>query len=136
MIPQFFLRFHSLKITCKKKHPLYFWSFNKLWDRNFHWRSPLEVTRWHHFLIFADNFKNRFLVHQYVSVAIQLIGNLISSSNIISSRISLQPRFNFLPCLDHNPPPTNYSKGKNREASTLLKESHNNHLKQKAQIFF
>ena len=39
-------------------------------------------------------------------------------------------------CLDHSPPPANYLKGKQREGSTLLKESHNNHFKLKARTFF
>ena len=30
-------------------------------------RSPLEVWRWHHFSIFVDNIKNRFVVYSTIS---------------------------------------------------------------------
>ena len=53
-IPEFRFIIYCLKII-GKKHPLSFWSSNILWDWNFHQRSPLEVCRWHHFLIFVDN---------------------------------------------------------------------------------
>ena len=31
-------------------------------------RSPLEVWRWHHFSIFVDNIKNRFVVYSTISL--------------------------------------------------------------------
>ena len=90
--------------------------FQNLLSKNYWWKNtltlskvliyyeitnPLEVWKWHHFSIFVDNIKNRFVVY-----------------------------------LDHIPLPANCLKGKQREESTPLKESQNNHFMLKARTFF